>query len=229
MTTTRLKDYELTLKPIGRGQFARVHLAYDLKRKCKVAIKSSSHIKTAKKEATVMSKYGSHPFLPQFYDFFIVDDRAYIIMEYFPAKKIGRSNHNSTAKKRSEEDATRITLNILQGLKHLHQSGFAHNDIWPKNILIMDDNPNKIKLIDFGLSRPLNTRKGMKSKTKDLLRVALTCIYLVDNPLLEEPLQNLKKLKDNSLKKVLYKGIHPNEDNRYQSTEEFIDNLKEIT
>ncbi|MEJ6952474.1 protein kinase domain-containing protein [Natronospora cellulosivora (SeqCode)] len=225
MNSKILNGYKLITKPIGRGQFARVHLAYKLKSKCKVAIKSSSHIKTARKEMLVMSKYGSHPFLPKVYDFFVIDNRAYIVMEYFPGTKIGRSNHYSQGNKYCKKDAILITYNLLQALKHLHQNGFAHNDIWPKNILINDDNPDKIKLIDFGLARTINSKKGMKSKDKDLYRIALNCIYLIDNPLSEEHLYNLEKIKDNDLKEIIYKGIHPEKEKRYQSAYEFMKKL----
>ncbi|OCL26420.1 hypothetical protein U472_10485 [Orenia metallireducens] len=69
METKRLKNYEIKTKPIGRGQFAYVCWGRDLNQQREVAIKSSSHFNTSKKEATVMESYGSHPFLPEFYDF----------------------------------------------------------------------------------------------------------------------------------------------------------------
>ncbi|GAB6098303.1 hypothetical protein JCM16358_01820 [Halanaerocella petrolearia] len=77
-----LKNYQLDLSPLGNGRFGVVYLAKELNSKSKVAIKELYDIKLAQHETSVMKKYRVHPFLPQLYDFFIVEDKAYIVMEY---------------------------------------------------------------------------------------------------------------------------------------------------
>lgn len=42
----------------------------------------------------------------------------------------------------------------LSALEHIHKQGFIHRDIKPENILCSLDDPAKIKLIDFNLSKP---------------------------------------------------------------------------
>ncbi|OCL26421.1 hypothetical protein U472_10490 [Orenia metallireducens] len=92
----------------------------------------------------------------------------------------------------------------------------------------MDDNPNKIKLIDFGLARPLDSKRYEKYRYKDLYLIALTCLYLIKGPLSERPINDLDIVKNNNLKDILYKGIHPNLEKRYHSVDEFIEDLKPL-
>jgi serine/threonine protein kinase len=45
-------------------------------------------------------------------------------------------------------------MSQLSALEHIHKQGFIHRDIKPENILCSLDDPAKIKLIDFNLSKP---------------------------------------------------------------------------
>jgi len=227
MNNNRLENYKMKSEPIGKGNFSSVYLAEDIKQQCEVAIKVSSHINMTKHEAFIMESYGNHPFLPKFYEFFIKESKAYIVMEYFPGVRIGHWNYHSTGKKRSKEDAILITLNILEGLQRLHQIGFAHHDLLPKNILIMNDNPNRIKLIDFGLAKPLNSEKNQRYKINDLSVAASMCIYLINGVVSKPRIDDLESLEDD-LKEVLFKAYHPNIEQRYQSAKEFIKALNPL-
>jgi serine/threonine protein kinase len=54
-----------------------------------------------------------------------------------------------------------VFLQLAKGLAHIHQMGFIHRDINPKNILIYERSDKKevtIKWADFGLSKPVNER-----------------------------------------------------------------------
>lgn len=48
-----------------------------------------------------------------------------------------------------------IVKNILSGLMALHDKGFIHRDLDPSNIMITHD--KKVKIIDFGIAKQLNT------------------------------------------------------------------------
>jgi formylglycine-generating enzyme required for sulfatase activity len=54
----------------------------------------------------------------------------------------------------SQEEAVKITLQVLTGLENLHEKGFVHRDLKPDNILIMN---GKYCLADFGISREIKT------------------------------------------------------------------------
>jgi serine/threonine protein kinase len=54
----------------------------------------------------------------------------------------------------SEEEVQEITRQILEGLKIMHAEGFAHRDLKPQNIFVVQKHPQWwVKLGDFGLSK----------------------------------------------------------------------------
>ncbi|EFP11516.1 hypothetical protein CRE_19288 [Caenorhabditis remanei] len=52
-----------------------------------------------------------------------------------------------------EDEIWKILVQIVLGLRHLHTSGFCHNDLKPDNILVKD---TVIKIADFGLVSRVN-------------------------------------------------------------------------
>ncbi|KAM4676390.1 death-associated protein kinase 2 isoform 3-T3 [Discoglossus pictus] len=57
----------------------------------------------------------------------------------------------------SEEEATRFIKQILEGVNYLHTRKFAHFDLKPENIMLLDKTTSvpHIKLIDFGLAHKI--------------------------------------------------------------------------
>lgn len=51
-----------------------------------------------------------------------------------------------------------IMLAVSEGLAAIHQLGFVHADVNPRNILVAG--PSKVRLIDYGLSCPIGTVKS---------------------------------------------------------------------
>lgn len=53
-----------------------------------------------------------------------------------------------------EKQARRITREILEAVKHMHDRNIVHRDLKLENILMSDESPDAhVKLIDFGLAR----------------------------------------------------------------------------
>ncbi len=73
----------------------------------------------------------------------------YIAMEYVD----GRSLYDVINSKGqlSVEEALRPFLQLLEGVKALHDSGIIHRDIKPKNIIIRRD--KSLKIVDFGIAK----------------------------------------------------------------------------
>jgi calcium/calmodulin-dependent protein kinase I len=55
----------------------------------------------------------------------------------------------------SEVDAAKIIKQILEAIQYVHNHGIAHRDLKPENLLLIqnDNNEDKIKIADFGLSK----------------------------------------------------------------------------
>lgn len=89
----------------------------------------------------------SHPNIVQYYGAELHRDCVYIFMEYCP-----HSLANLLEVGRIEDDLIiqYYSLQMLEGLAYLHQSGIVHRDIKPENILIKDW---YIKIVDFGAAK----------------------------------------------------------------------------
>lgn len=220
-----LKHFRVDLNPIGIGWWfgSRVYRAYDPIKKRKVAIKECEHLESARQEALVMRNYGRTKYLPRFYDFFIINNKAYIVMEYVSGKPFGNYFSDSQGKKREERLCVQITKNILKGLHHLHRSGFVHRDVMPKNVMIMHELPNTVKVIDFNLAKTIKKRDTNAIQI-DLHGAAKMCIFLI-NGSLQEPVYK-SKVRNKLLQKRIMKAFNENKKDRYNSAKEFINALK---
>lgn len=61
------------------------------------------------------------------------------------------------------ERAVQIALEILDALDYMHSHGVAHRDLKPENIMLgggdSPDNPDRIKIIDFGIASSTGSRR----------------------------------------------------------------------
>ena len=83
------------------------------------------------------------------------EDYIYIVSEYAAGGSMQRWLAANGGRADTVEQAIKITLEILNGLSHLHRSGFIHRDIKPANILIRK---GTFCLADFGVTREIKTQ-----------------------------------------------------------------------
>jgi len=155
---------------IGAGGMGTVYLADDNRlegRQC--AIKeilllsnlSDAVIQNVRKqfrqEASTLARL-DHPGLPKVSDFFSIEERDYLVMDFVPGKNL----LEITTEARHEAcflDQTMVLdwiHQICDTLIYLHsrQPPVLHRDIKPANIKLTPD--NRLKLVDFGLVKPLD-------------------------------------------------------------------------
>lgn len=148
---------------IGKGGFSKVYRAMDNYRKRPVALKFYYGIWSEKYD--IISEINRmediiHPNLIRYYDATIIEtigalgdqERIQVgIMEYADAGDL-----TSVYSKNDPILFKKLILDILEGLKYLHQKGIAHRDMKPKNILLshaLEDFGLVAKIADFGISK----------------------------------------------------------------------------
>lgn len=232
--------YEVKKKPIGKGKKGMVYKAYDALNDKIVAIKKMPNIERAQREADVMKAYGSHKYLPEFYDFFIIDYHAHIVMEWIDGETLKGQIRNL-----NQQSVLKITLKILEGLQHLHETGFIHHDLNRGNVMLLNPDQEIAKVIDLGSARLLKHHSS-KEKTEyqnqnrvvshrlceegvdernDLATVAGLCVYLLSGKK-ARTFKKVKSVKNKELEKVLSQALHPDKEKRYRTAQEMIAALK---
>lgn len=106
------------------------------------------------KEAKLMARL-RHPNIADVWDYGEHRGKPYFVMEYLCnnlGMVIGESYRVEEPTRRLRLDkAVKYALQTLKGLNRMHRAGIVHRDVKPFNILITDQ--DKIKIIDFGLSK----------------------------------------------------------------------------
>ncbi|WP_373494708.1 tetratricopeptide repeat protein [Aquiflexum sp.] len=93
----------------------------------------------------------SHPNIAKLYDGgFTVDGRPFFTMEYISGEDIVTY---SKARKLNTNEKLELFLQVAEAIRYAHGSFVAHLDLKPKNIII--DQENRVKLLDFGVSKIL--------------------------------------------------------------------------
>ncbi|CCH62898.1 hypothetical protein TBLA_0I02400 [Henningerozyma blattae CBS 6284] len=146
-------------KFIGSGTFGNVFSAVNLDSGDVLAVKEIKIQDTKamkkvfpliKKEMTVLEML-NHPNIVQYYGVEVHRDKVNIFMEYCEGGSLASLLEHGRIE---DEMVTQVyTLELLEGLSYLHQSGIVHRDIKPENILL--DFNGIIKYVDFGAARKI--------------------------------------------------------------------------
>jgi eukaryotic-like serine/threonine-protein kinase len=81
--------------------------------------------------------------------------RPYMVMEWIDGRLLRRIL--SEEKKLAIERAVRVTVEICEALKYIHNQGVVHRDLKPENIMV--DSEDRIKLIDFGIASSAGAKR----------------------------------------------------------------------
>jgi serine/threonine-protein kinase len=165
-----LRDRYEIVGLIGTGGMGAVYLAGDTRlegRQC--AIKETMPLPTfsdavaqaARKqfyqEASTLGRL-DHPGLPKVNDFFSIEDRDYLVMDFVPGQNLleilNEVRRNSCYL--DEQTVLGWIDQLCHTLTYLHsrQPPVLHRDIKPANIKLTPE--GHLKLVDFGLVKPLN-------------------------------------------------------------------------
>ncbi len=164
-----LRNRYRILERIGQGGMGNIYLADDLRlqgRRC--ALKEVEHDRSLPqkilneardqflREATVLARL-DHPNLPKVSDFFTLNNRDYLVMDYVPGKDL-RTVMLEYRQRNAfipEEDVLNWASQLADALSYMHKQDppVVHRDIKPSNLKLTPD--GLIKLVDFGLVKVL--------------------------------------------------------------------------
>lgn len=115
-----------------------------------------SHIQF-RREAMTLAQL-DHPNLPKVYDFFIDGGRSYLVMDFVAGSDLRQIVDQARARGQflPEAEVADWLGQLLDALEYLHAQAppVIHRDIKPANIKLTSQ--GRIKLVDFGLVKPLD-------------------------------------------------------------------------
>lgn len=159
---TTFGKYQL-LKELGQGGFGTVYLAHDRYLDIQRAIKlihpvlmtDGTFMESFRKEARFAAKL-DHPNLVPVYDFGQEDGRFYLVMKYMQ----GGSLKEKIVKQgpMSPKQASKIFLQVCDGVRFAHSQGVIHRDLKPSNILF--DQDDSVRVGDLGFAKAINASKS---------------------------------------------------------------------
>ena len=161
-------SYEI-LRLLGAGGMGNVYEAKHTRLPKKFAIKvvrsdlakDEAAFERFKREADIASSLGNKHIV-EVHDWNVLPDGSpYMVMEYLVgedlASRLGRD------KRLTPHEALTILTQVVSALESAHARGIVHRDIKPENIFLaqIDDEPDFVKLLDFGLSKIRGSQKRL--------------------------------------------------------------------
>jgi len=146
-------------RKIGEGGMGIVYAARDERLDRTVALKtirgSSDEIARKRLWREARAAAGiSHPNICQLYEVDETDDGLVLAMELLDGEPLGA---RLTRGPLSPADSSSVALEALDALAALHTRGLIHRDLKPSNLFLT---PRGVKLLDFGLARPVSGSFG---------------------------------------------------------------------
>ena len=171
--TRSIRDNYEALNKLGKGGYGTV---IQVKNKttgdlfaCKKLSKLNIHNhEKFMREIKILIKT-DHPNIIKLYDIFESANSLYLIMEECHGGELFDKILGHIEKKEmyTEKEAAEIIWQVMSAVEYCHNNGICHRDLKPENLLYLkkgDEKNNPLKVIDFGLSQTLDTKKILSSR-----------------------------------------------------------------
>lgn len=114
-------------------------------------------------EVAVMQSLSGNKYVIQLLDFYEEEDCFYLVMEYCVGGDVFDRIVQYTTY--TENDARALAKILLKAVKSIHDTGIAHRDIKPQNLLLLSSDDNAlIRVADFGFARRVHTPESLTSR-----------------------------------------------------------------
>jgi len=151
------------IKKLGKGRFGKIYLILNKNKNVYHVVKhvEKKYIKSVQNEIDILKKIqNKSDYLLNMTDYYTVENNDVMILTDYVQNSIDLDEFIYEHNPLKNLDYLYIIIELLSGLKFLHDLNIVHMDIKPKNILIYEtfsENPDKykkykIKYIDFGFA-----------------------------------------------------------------------------
>jgi serine/threonine protein kinase len=215
------------------------------------AVRANS-LKNFRREANILATL-AHPAIPKIFDFFDINDRAYLVMEY-----INGGDLEVILNKTKELPVEKIlewAIDLCDVLEYLHRhepEPIIFRDMKPPNVMI--DALGKVRLIDFGIAKTFTAGvkhtmigtegysapeqyKGDVTPLSDIYSLGATLHHVLTrrDPRLEppfsfheRPIQNSNARVPDALVAIIERALQFNPAERFQSCAEMKSALEQV-
>lgn len=197
---------------------------------------------------SILSNIDNEQRIPQTVEYFIDEERIYIVQDYIEGKNLARIVEDQFIL--SEAEVIDILIDTAYALNPLHKQQIIHGNIQPSS-LIKRNSDSKIALVNFGLIHeaidllpdskqgyiPPEQIAGRATFVSDIYALGMTAIHVLTgtspqnlekNPRTGEILWHRKARISPNLAKILDKMIFLDKNQRYQSVNKIIKDLKKL-
>lgn len=108
-----------------------------------------SAVRQFQREARILAKL-DHPNLPKVFDYFVHEDRFYLVMELIEGKSLSEVIEEAEGGV-PEQQVLSWMEQVLDAVDYCHSQGVIHRDIKPDNIIVTPE--GHVYLVDFGIAK----------------------------------------------------------------------------
>ncbi|XP_069588702.1 myosin light chain kinase, smooth muscle isoform X2 [Ranitomeya imitator] len=164
-TAQKVADFYDVEERLGTGKFGQVFRIVDKKTKKVWAGKflkaySAKDKESIRQEIDIMNCL-HHPKLVQCIDAFESKSDMVMVLELVSGGELFERIIDEDFEL-TEREVIKYMKQIAEGVEFIHKQGIVHLDLKPENIMCVNKTGTKIKLIDFGLARRLESTPNLK-------------------------------------------------------------------
>lgn len=202
----------------------------------------------AVREYEVLDVCSGDPRIVQVFDFFETQGRWCLLTEYVEGETLDRLLERRGPLK--PDKVIDLAIDILSGVKNIHDHGYIHGDLHGKNIIVSDLDKASTKIIDFqhavrklpsGTARAIRigerqrlapeAKTGVIDQRFDIYGVGYMCASMLTGITEREMLPGIEGRRPpgpptHPIWRVVQKATHPDPQHRYASAAEMIQELR---